>query len=105
MGTTDARNLGNATVDMPLPMTKQNINVYTRYLASKLMGQMAQKWDLPPEYNPIEVRIYKAATIDDSLKISDWLKKTQGVASVRRRRSWQCWRASSKSWRSMRSSA
>jgi len=83
IGTTDARNLGNATVDMPMPMTKQNINVYTRYLASKLMGQMAQKWRLPPEYNPIEVRIYKAATIDDSLKISDWLKKTDGVASVR----------------------
>ena len=83
VSTTDARNMGTTTVDMPLPMSKTNINVYTRYLAGQLMGQMALKWAQPPEYDPVEVRIYKAATVDDSLKIKEWLTKTPGVASVR----------------------
>jgi len=83
VSTTDARNLGMTTVDMPLPMSKPNINVYTRYLSGQLMGQMALKWAQPPEYDPIEVRIYKAASIDDSLNIRNWLAKTPGVASVR----------------------
>jgi hypothetical protein len=80
--TTDARNLGSAMVDMPLPMSKPNINVYTRYLAGKLMGQMALKWAQPAEYDPIEVRIYKAASIDDSGKIASWIKPAPGVKSV-----------------------
>ncbi len=46
--TGDTRVLGNASVDMQLPMTKENVNVYTRYLASKLMGQMANKWNAQP---------------------------------------------------------
>ncbi len=83
VATTDARNLGTAFVDMPLPMTKTNINVFTRYLSEELMGQMAQKWSLPAEYDPVEIRIYKAAAVDDSLKIKDWLTKTPGVKSVR----------------------
>jgi hypothetical protein len=82
VGTTDARNLGTAFVDMQLPMSKTNINLYTRYLAEELMGQMATKWSLPAEYNPIEVRIYKAAGVDDTLKISQWIKSTRGVTSV-----------------------
>jgi hypothetical protein len=83
VGTTDARNLGTAFVDMPLPMTKTNINIFTRYLAEELMGQMGQKWALPPEFDPIEVRIYKAASVDDTLKIRKWLQATQGVSQVR----------------------
>jgi hypothetical protein len=80
--TTDARNMGTAFVDMPMPVSKTNINMYTRYLSEELMGQMAQKWSLPPQYDPVEVRIYKAAAVDDSLKIRQWIQKTPGVASV-----------------------
>ena len=83
VSTTDARNLGSASVDMPFPISKTNINIYTGYLASELMGQMSQKWSQTAEYDPIEVRIYKAASIDDSLKIRQWLQKTQGVTQVR----------------------
>ena len=83
VGTSDARNLGNATVDMPLPMSKTNINIYTRYLSEELMGKMAQKWTLPAEYDPIEVRIYKAASVDDTLKIRQWLLATKGVKSAK----------------------
>jgi hypothetical protein len=83
VSTTDARNLGTYYVDMPLPMTKTYVNLYTRKIAEELMGQMATKWSQAPEYDPIEVRIYKAATIDDSMKISDWLRKTTGVTAVR----------------------
>jgi hypothetical protein len=82
VSTTDARNLGTAFVDMPPQLSKTNINLYTRYLASELMGKMAQKWSQPPEYDPITVRIYKAASIDDTLAISKWLKATQNVRSV-----------------------
>jgi hypothetical protein len=80
--TTDARNMGTATVDMPMPMTKPMINYYTRFLSEELMGQMALKWAQPAEYDPIEVRIYKAATIDDSMKIASWIKPAPGVKSV-----------------------
>ncbi|HEY4330367.1 MAG TPA: hypothetical protein VGN88_11570 [Phycisphaerae bacterium] len=80
VGTTDARNLGTAFVDMPLPVSKTNINLYTQYLTSELMGQMALKWAQP---DTIEVRIYKAASIDDSLKIQQWLQATKGVSGVR----------------------
>ena len=80
--TTDARILGSEFVDMPLPMTKPNINVFTRYLAEELMGDMAKKWLAPPEYDPIEIRIYKVATVDDALKIRKWLQQTKGVVKV-----------------------
>lgn len=82
VSTTDARNLGNAFIDMPLPMGKSNINMYTRYLSEQLMGQMAQKWAQPAEYDPIEVRVYKAATLDDSLKIRQWMVRAPGVTKV-----------------------
>jgi hypothetical protein len=82
VSTTDARNLGTATVDMPLPMSKPNINEYTRYLSGQLMGQMALKWAQPAEFDPIEVRIYKAASLDDSGKIAGWIKPAPGVKSV-----------------------
>jgi hypothetical protein len=80
--TTDARNMGMASVDMPLPMTKPTINYYTRFLCEELMGQMALKWAQPADYDPIEVRIYKAASIDDSGKIANWIKVAPGVKSV-----------------------
>jgi hypothetical protein len=80
VSTTDARSLGTAFVDMPLPMTKTNINIYTGYLSSELMGEMAKKWTNATD--TVEVRIYKAATVDDSLKIRNWLQKTRGVSLV-----------------------
>jgi hypothetical protein len=83
VSTTDARNLGNAFVDMPLPMGKTNINIYTGYLASELMGNMAQKWMQPPQFDPITVRVYKTASVDDALKLRKWLQATQGVTEVR----------------------
>jgi len=82
VSTTDARILANAFVDMPLPMSKTNINYYTGYLSSELMGQMAQKW-LQPNADPITVRVYKTATVDDALKVRKWLQATQGVTEVR----------------------
>jgi hypothetical protein len=83
VSTTDARVLGNVFVDMPLPMGKTNINVYTGYMASDLMGQMAQKWMQPAQFDPITVRVYKAAGVDDALKVRKWLQATQGVQEVR----------------------
>jgi hypothetical protein len=81
-GTTDARNLGTAFVDMPLPMTKTNVNIYTRYLSEKLMQGMTQRWANNPVWDPIEVRIYKAASIDDSLKIRKMIQGLKGVTEV-----------------------
>ena len=78
----DARNLGTEYVDMPLPMSKQNIDMFSGYLVNNLMGQMAQKWGQAPQYDPIEVRIYKSASVDDSLKIAGWLKVAPSVQSV-----------------------
>jgi hypothetical protein len=83
VSTTDARILGNVAVDMPLPMGKTNINVYTGYLASELMGQMAQKWMQPPQFDPITVRVYKTAGLDDALALRKWMQNTPGVAEVR----------------------
>jgi hypothetical protein len=80
VSTTDARSLGTAFVDMPLPMTKTNINIYTGYLSSELMGEIAKKWTNATD--TVEVRIYKAASVDDSLKVRSWLQKTRGVSSV-----------------------
>jgi hypothetical protein len=82
VGTADARNLGTAFVDMPLPMTKTNINVFTRYLSESLMDDMARKWAQGPEFDPVEIRIYKTASVDDALRIKKWLQATKGVQSV-----------------------
>jgi hypothetical protein len=83
VSTTDARVLGNAFVDMPLPMGKTNINVFTGYLASELMGSMSQKWMQPPQFDPITVRVYKTAGVDDALALRKWMQNTPGVAEVR----------------------
>jgi hypothetical protein len=80
VSTTDARSLGTAFVDMPLPMTKTNINIYTGYLSSELMGEIAKKWT--NNTDTVEVRIYKTATVDDALKVRQWLQKTRGVSTV-----------------------
>jgi hypothetical protein len=82
VGTADARNLGTAFVDMPLPMTKTNINVFTRYLTQSLMDEMAKKWGQTPEFDPVEIRIYKTAGVDDALRIKKWLQATRGVQNV-----------------------
>jgi hypothetical protein len=82
VSTADARNLGTAFVDMPLPMTKTNINVFTRYLSESLMDEMIKKWGQSPEFDPVEIRIYKTASVDDALRIKKWLQATRGVVSV-----------------------
>jgi len=83
VSTTDARNLGTAVVDMPLPISKTNVNVFTRHLAEKMMQQMAEKWSGNPEWDPIEVRIYKAAAVDDTITIRKFLQRVKGVESVK----------------------
>ena len=65
---------------MQLPMSKSNINGYTQYLSSKLMGDMARKWAGGDEQ--VDVRIYKTAAIDDALKVRTWLQHTRGVNKV-----------------------
>ncbi len=80
--TTDARILGTAFVDMPLPLSKTNVNIFTRYLSEELMGEMAKKWLAPAEYDPIEIRIYKVAAVDDGLKIRKWIQQIKGVSKV-----------------------
>jgi hypothetical protein len=37
--------IGNAVVDIPLPMEKTQINEYTRFIAAKLMAGMTGAWD------------------------------------------------------------
>jgi hypothetical protein len=82
VSTTDARNLGTAYVDMPPQLGKTNINLYTGYLASELMGEMSKKW-VNPESDTIEVRVYKTASVDDALKLRKWLQATPNVRDVR----------------------
>ena len=82
VGTTDGRLLGVCSLDLPLPLTRPIINDFTRHMTEELMKQMAIKWAVGPEYDPIEVRIYKAASIDDSSKIATWIKKAPGVSKV-----------------------
>ncbi|MGC9260242.1 MAG: hypothetical protein ACP5I8_09250 [Phycisphaerae bacterium] len=81
--TTDARVLAAAYVDMPLPVSKTNINVYTGYLADKLMQKLAAIWGGNPQsYNPMIVRIYNAASLDDVLAIAHLIQKVPGVRLV-----------------------
>jgi hypothetical protein len=82
VSTTDARTLGTSFADMPLPMSKTNINIATRYLSEHLMGDMARKWSGNPQADTIEVRVYKTATLDDGLKVRKWLQHTPGVTNV-----------------------
>ncbi|MGC8561187.1 MAG: hypothetical protein ACP5O1_10980 [Phycisphaerae bacterium] len=83
VSTTDARILGAAYVDMPLPMSKTNINMYTGYLADKIMQKLASVWGgSATAYNPIIVRIYNAAGIDDLLALKHFVAKVPGVRLV-----------------------
>jgi len=82
VGTTDGRVLAVTSLDLPTPATRPLINDFTRHMTEDLMRQMAIKWALPAEFDPIEVRIYKAATVDDSLKVANWIRKTPGVSKV-----------------------
>ncbi len=82
VSTTDGRILASAFVDMPLPISKTNVNVFTRYLADKLMQKMASVWSGNPEWDPVEVRVYKVASVDDALKIRKFIQRIKGVQSV-----------------------
>ncbi len=79
---TDGRYMGAVFVDMPLPMTKTNINVFTRYLAGKMMDQLTKKWASGAYFDQLEVRVYKIASVDDSLKIRKYLLTIPGVQTV-----------------------
>ena len=83
VSTTDARILGAAYVDMPLPMSKTNINMYTGYLADKIMQKLSTIWGGSAQaYDPIVVRIYNAAGVDDLLALKRFVKKVPGVKLV-----------------------
>jgi len=53
MNTKGGQSLARATVDMEPPLTKTQINKYTRWLARKLMSDMTSTWSAPP---PPEMR-------------------------------------------------
>ena len=83
VSTTDARVLAATYVDMPLPASKTNINMYTGYLADKVMQKLAAIWGGgAAAYNPLVVRIYNAAGIDDVLAIKHFVQKVPGVRLV-----------------------
>ena len=83
VSTTDARVLAATYVDMPLPASKTNINIYTGYLADKIMQKLTAVWGGGVQaYNPIIVRIYNAAGIDDVLAIKHLMEKVPGVRQV-----------------------
>ncbi|MDA8377184.1 MAG: hypothetical protein M0Z50_09020 [Planctomycetia bacterium] len=83
VSTTDARVLAATYVDMPLPASKTNINVYTGYLADKIMQKLAAIWGGGTQaYNPMIVRIYNAASLDDVLAIEHLIRKVPGVRLV-----------------------
>jgi hypothetical protein len=48
MNTKGGQSLARATVDMDPPLTKTQINKYTRFLARKLMQDMTGTWGAPP---------------------------------------------------------
>ncbi len=83
VSTTDARVLAATYVDMPLPASKTNINMYTGYLSDKVMQKLAAIWGGgATAYNPIIVRIYNAAGIDDVLAIKHFVQRVPGVRLV-----------------------
>jgi hypothetical protein len=86
VSTTDGRVLGADYVDMPLPMSKTNINLYTSYLADKVMQKLTAVWNGGAgSFNPITVRIYNAASVDDILTIKHYIQKVPGVTQVTNR--------------------
>jgi hypothetical protein len=82
--TTDGRVLASDYQDLPLPLTKTVINVFTRRIAQNLMVGMANVWGngAQPVFDPIEVRIYKVASVDDALTLRSWINKVRGVRGV-----------------------
>ncbi len=80
VSTTDARILASSQEDMPLPMTRSTIKQATGYVANRLMQQLTGVW--LGGFNPITVRIYHAATVDDVLKIEHFVQKVPGVSQV-----------------------
>ncbi len=83
ISTDNGRVLGAEYVDMPLPMSKTNINLYTGFLADKLMQKLTTIWGgAPGALNPITVRIYNAAAVEDVLKIQHFVAKVPGVERV-----------------------
>jgi len=82
--TTDGRVLASDYEDLPLPMTKTVINIFTRQIARHLMLEMATVWGNggSPVFDPIELRIYKAASVDDTLSLRTWVQKVRGVRQV-----------------------
>jgi hypothetical protein len=64
-------------------MSKTNINLYTGFLADKLMQKLTTIWGgAAGAFNPITVRIYNAATVDDVLKIQHFVQQVPGVRLV-----------------------
>jgi hypothetical protein len=60
MNTRGGDELGNAVVDIPLPLEKTQINDFTRFIAGKLMVSMAGAWDAysgspPPPPPPADI--------------------------------------------------
>ncbi len=83
VSTTDARILATHYIDLPLPMSKPMIDQCTSYLADKTMQSLATIWSgAPGVLNPITVRIYHAATVDDVLQIKRFIQKVPGVSLV-----------------------
>ena len=80
VSTTDARILSTSSIDMPLPMTRSMIKQCTAYLSNRVMQQLAGVW--LNGFNPITVRIYNAAGVDDVLKIKHFIQKVPGVSLV-----------------------
>ncbi len=80
VGTTDARILATASMDMPLPMTHSMIKQCTAYISSRVMQQLTGVW--LNGFNPITVRIFHAAGVDDVLKIKHFIQKVPGVSLV-----------------------
>jgi hypothetical protein len=82
VSTADGRILATEFVDMPLPLSKPNVNVFTRYLAEKTMIKLMGVWSGNPVWDPLELRIYKAASVDDTLAVRSFIKKLPHVSSV-----------------------
>lgn len=85
LSTTDGRILSATFVDMPLPMSKTNVNVFTRYLAEQIMTKLSAVWSGVAVWDPMEVRIYKAKSVDETIDIKNYIKRLPGVMGVNTR--------------------
>jgi hypothetical protein len=84
ISTTDGRIVASDYQDLPVPMTKTAINVFTREIAENIMRKTANVWGNggSATWDPIELRIYKVASVDDALQIRGWIQKVNGVRRV-----------------------